>query len=178
MRYLFLRFSTILFFLILSTTFLQSQNNKVTWSSFNMGFAEVELYNLKVKSVAGQVFVGTTSRENTQVISGFLADTLFGGTLVSVEDGKEIPERFSLDQNYPNPFNPSTKINFAIPKESHVTLKIYDILEKEVETLVNEVVQPGYHEIFYVGAQLSSGVYLYRLVSNDYVSIKKLILIK
>ncbi len=178
MRYLILRFTSFLIFLILSTTFLQSQNNKVTWSSFNMGFADVTSSNLKIKSVAGQVFVGTVKHENTQVISGFLADTLFGGTLVSVGDGKELPKTFSLEQNYPNPFNPSTKIKFAIPRESHVTLKVYDILGQEVTTLVNEVVQPGYHEILYVGSRLTSGVYFYRLVSDDYASIKKFILLK
>ncbi|MBA4312736.1 MAG: hypothetical protein C0417_08910 [Chlorobiaceae bacterium] len=165
----------LLFIPLVSTT---AQNSKVSWFSFNMGYGQVESSNLKIKSVVGQQFVGTVMYNDFQVISGFLADTLFGGTLVSVVDGKELPKTFSLDQNYPNPFNPSTKIKFAIPRESHVTLKVYDILGQEVTTLVNEVVQPGYHEISYVGSRLTSGVYFYRLVSNDYVSMKKFILLK
>ena len=143
-----------------------------------MGYGAVESYNLKIKSVIGQQFVGTVMYNDFKVISGFLADTLFGGTLVSVGDGKELSKTFSLDQNYPNPFNPSTKIKFAIPRESHVTVKIYDLLGQEVETLVNEIVQPGNHELFYDGSRLTSGVYFYRLVTDSYTSTKKLILLK
>lgn len=170
--------SMLIFLVILISTSAVGQQNKINWFSFNMGYGHVQSNNLKIHSVVGQRFVGTVMRNDFQVIGGFLADTMFGGTLVSVNDGKELPKIFSLHQNYPNPFNPSTRIQFTVPKESHVTLKIYDILGMEVETLVDGIVQPGYHEALYVGTRLSSGVYFYRLVAADYTSTKKLVLMK
>ena len=71
--------------------------------------------------------------------------------------GNEIPLVYSLSQNYPNPFNPTTKINFAIPKQGLVTLRIYDVLGREVRTLVNEVKAAGYHTVDFDGSQFSSG---------------------
>ncbi len=89
---------------------------------------------------------------------------------------------YSLSQNYPNPFNPSTKIRFQIPKESYVTLKIYDILGNEIETLVNEEKPAGFYEVQFSAAgknrHLASGIYFYQLRSNDFVETKKFILMK
>jgi len=90
----------------------------------------------------------------------------------------EKPEKFMISQNYPNPFNPTTKINFALPKQGFVTLKIYDITGREMQTLVREVKQAGYYSVDFNGASLSSGVYFYRIQSNDFVSVKRMVLIK
>ncbi|MCX6161457.1 MAG: T9SS type A sorting domain-containing protein, partial [Ignavibacteriae bacterium] len=79
---------------------------------------------------------------------------------------------------YPNPFNPVTKINFAIPKQGLVTLKVYDVLGREVRTLVNEVKSVGTYAVDFNGAELSSGVYFYRLQSADFTDIKRMMLIK
>jgi hypothetical protein len=92
--------------------------------------------------------------------------------------GNTIPTVYSLSQNYPNPFNPVTKINFAIPKQGLVTLKIYDVLGREVRTLVSEVKTPGNYAVDFNGAELSSGVYFYRLQSADFTDIKRMMLIK
>ena len=92
--------------------------------------------------------------------------------------GTNIPSVYSLSQNYPNPFNPSTKINFAIPKQGLVTLKIYDILGREVRTLVNEVKSAGSYTIDFNASEFSSGVYFYKLESNSFTDIKKMMLIK
>ena len=89
-----------------------------------------------------------------------------------------IPTEFVLQQNYPNPFNPSTKISYSIPKSSFVTLKIYDVLGKEVMTLVNETKQVGNYEVEFNGSNLSSGAYFYRLESGDFKDIKRMVLIK
>ncbi len=89
-----------------------------------------------------------------------------------------IPNVYSLSQNYPNPFNPTTTIKYQIPKEGMVQLKVYDILGREVSTLVNEIQTPGNHKINFDGKYLSSGVYFYRLTSGSFVSTKKFILIK
>jgi len=92
--------------------------------------------------------------------------------------GMSTPTKYSLDQNYPNPFNPVTKINFEIPKQGFVSLKIYDVLGREVKTLVNEVKSPGFYSVDFNGTELSSGVYFYRMESNGFTEIKRMMLIK
>jgi hypothetical protein len=92
--------------------------------------------------------------------------------------GLELPNVYQLYQNYPNPFNPVTKINFDIPKQGLVTMKVYDVLGREVRTLINEVKSPGKYSIDFNGMELSSGVYFYRLESNGFTDIKRMVLIK
>jgi hypothetical protein len=89
-----------------------------------------------------------------------------------------VPSNFSLSQNYPNPFNPSTKINFDLPVDGNVSLKIFDMSGKEVMTLVNEVRTAGYYSVNFNGASLSSGIYFYTIQSGSFVSTKKMTLIK
>ena len=89
-----------------------------------------------------------------------------------------IPDRYSLSQNYPNPFNPTTKINFSIPKQGIVTLRVYDVLGKEVMTLVNEQKPAGNYSINFSAANLSSGAYFYRLESGEFKDIKRMIIVK
>ena len=89
-----------------------------------------------------------------------------------------VPAKFDLSQNYPNPFNPVTKINFDLPKSSQVTLKIYDVLGKEVKTLVNEFKDAGYHAVTFEASGLPSGVYFYRISAGEFSAVKKLVLMK
>ena len=89
-----------------------------------------------------------------------------------------IANDYSLSQNYPNPFNPSTKIAYSIPTNGLVTLKIYNILGKEVQTLVSEVKSAGSYEVSFNAASLSSGVYFYKLESGDFIDTKKMFLLK
>jgi hypothetical protein len=89
-----------------------------------------------------------------------------------------IPTTYALKQNYPNPFNPVTKISYDIPKQGLVTMKIYDILGREVRQLVNEVKSPGSYSVDFNAADLSSGVYFYKLESMGYSDIKRMMLIK
>jgi len=89
-----------------------------------------------------------------------------------------IPEKYELSQNYPNPFNPSTKINFSIPKDSKVSLQIYDMLGKEVKTLVNEYKAAGYYTVDFNAGNLTSGIYFYVIRTDNFTQSKKMILIK
>jgi hypothetical protein len=89
-----------------------------------------------------------------------------------------IPESPSLRQNFPNPFNPTTKVSFVISHSSFVTLKVYDVLGREVATLVNGKKEAGRHEVEFDGSNLQSGVYFYRLQAEQYSSTKKFILLK
>ncbi len=92
--------------------------------------------------------------------------------------GSTVPQVYSLSQNYPNPFNPTTKINFALPKQGLVTLKIYDILGREVRTLVNEIKTAGNYTVDFNASEYSSGVYFYKLESSGFSDIKKMMLVK
>jgi len=85
---------------------------------------------------------------------------------------------FILHQNYPNPFNPSTSIEFTLPKSEFTTLKVFNILGKEVETLVSNNLNQGNHTYQFDGKNLASGVYYYQLVAGDFTVIKKMVLIK
>lgn len=91
---------------------------------------------------------------------------------------RNIPNDFGLCQNYPNPFNPTTIITYRLPVSSHVTMKIYDLLGREVATLVNEKQNPGYHELTFNAAELSSGVYFYRITAGTFTASKKLVFVK
>jgi photosystem II stability/assembly factor-like uncharacterized protein len=98
-------------------------------------------------------------------------------TIVGVKDNY-LPGEFALKQNYPNPFNPSTKIEFRLNTKEHVLLKIYDVLGREVEVLVNEIKSAGMHSIDFNASKLSSGVYLYTITTANNIETKKMILTK
>lgn len=108
---------------------------------------------------------------------GVYAFTGCEGTITGIGN-TETPLAFRLSQNYPNPFNPVTKIAYALPKSGLVTLKVYDILGKEVATLVNEVKNAGSYSVDFSASGFTSGVYFYKLESNGISDIKKMMLIK
>jgi len=89
-----------------------------------------------------------------------------------------IPTEFSLSQNYPNPFNPSTVINYELPSSNFVTLKIYDLVGKEVATLVNEKLDAGRYSVKFNGSNLASGMYFYKISAGNFTFVKKMVLIK
>ena len=104
-----------------------------------------------------------------------------GSIVTSLKDQEythAIPSAYLLEQNYPNPFNPATTINYQLPKSGSVTLKIYDMLGKEVMTLVNEQKEMGRYTVQFDASSLSSGMYVYQLRANDYTSTKKMLLLK
>ena len=176
-----------------------TNNNEVTlnWStateSNNSGFdIERSASNgvwSRVGNVAGN---GTTvspmnySFTDRNVASGSYSYRLkqidFNGNFeyfnLSNEVNVGIPTKFDLSQNYPNPFNPSTSINYEIPFDGKVSLKIFDMAGKEVATLVNEVKTAGYYTYNFNASNLSSGVYFYSLSANNFTATKKMMLLK
>ncbi|HEX2984701.1 MAG TPA: choice-of-anchor J domain-containing protein [Ignavibacteriales bacterium] len=118
-------------------------------------------------------------------ISGTVTEWLYIGKderLIGVNEEPNLsaPKEYSLSQNYPNPFNPSTKIKYSLREPGHVSLTVYDMLGREVKTLINELMSAGEHEVIFNAAELnlSSGLYLYRIRSGSFVQTKKLMLIK
>ncbi len=98
--------------------------------------------------------------------------------LVKIQEGSEIPTKYTLYQNYPNPFNPSTIINYSIPKRSNIIIRVYDIIGREMATLLNEEKDAGNYSVKFDGSKLSSGIYFYQLRSGNFVETKKLLLMK
>jgi hypothetical protein len=98
--------------------------------------------------------------------------------VTSVDENPNVPVKFSLAQNYPNPFNPSTTIEFALPKSVHTTLKVFDLLGREVATLVDEQLPAGNYKREWHAQGMASGVYLYRLQAEEYVETKKLLFLR
>jgi hypothetical protein len=89
-----------------------------------------------------------------------------------------VPVEYNLSQNYPNPFNPSTVISYGLPNGSHVSLEVYNALGQLVEQLVDKEHEPGQYQVRFDAKGLSAGVYYYRLTAEDFVSTKKLLLVK
>lgn len=126
-----------------------------------------------------------TVAENGKI--SFIADHLskFGGgrsgignTAGVIEDNNETPENYNLLANYPNPFNPSTKITFNLTKDGFTTLKVYNLLGREVATLISEYKDKGSYEVEFNAADLPSGVYLYELRTSDSVLTEKMLLLR
>lgn len=90
----------------------------------------------------------------------------------------ENPSSYSLQQNYPNPFNPTTRVSFSLPSVSQVSLKVYDVMGREVQTLVNERLQSGTYETTFDGSGLNSGVYFYKIIADGFTDTKRMILVK
>jgi len=151
-----------------------STNNGLNWIQRNQGFGIVPcVYALLIAN--GYVFAGISGssvwRRNLNEAIGIKNISL------------EIPSSFSLSQNYPNPFNPSTNIRYTIPsnvkgKMSNVKLVVFDILGKEIATLVNEKQNAGTYEAIFDGSGLTSGFYFYRLTCDDFSETRKMVLIK
>jgi len=146
-----------------------SANNGASWIAKNQGFNVIpSVSSLQITN--NYIFAGTSFssiwRRSLQEIIGIHSIS------------SEVPYNFSLYQNYPNPFNPSTKIKFDIVKTGFTSLKVYDIVGKEVQVLVNEKLKPGGYETTFDGAQLTSGVYFYRLSSGEYSETKRMLLVK
>lgn len=148
------------------------------------------------KSVIGNASGGTMINSSSRMI-GTVGQTFIGQSASSVnisqagvwfkpvaiisdveETTLSIPIKFQLEQNYPNPFNPATTIRFSIPKQSQVTLKIYDVLGREVATIVNKEFESGVHEVVLDSRSLTSGVYIYQIQAGEFTEMRKLMLLK
>jgi hypothetical protein len=143
-----------------------STNNGSSWIA--VGFTDSYIYSLAVSGI--NLFAGTNGGVWLRPLSEMTT---------SVETlSPDLPGSFLLRQNYPNPFNPSTTINFKIPVSVYVSLKVFDMLGREVATLVSEKMVSGKYARRWNAENIPSGVYFYRLQAGSYVETKKLILLK
>ncbi len=111
-------------------------------------------------------------------LNGLILKTTNGGTAPIECISKEVPQTFSLKQNYPNPFNNSTKFEIHCPQYANVTVKLYDLLGKEIETIINGYLKPGIYAVTFDAGTLSSGIYFYKLISEKFSEVRSMVLIK
>jgi len=146
-----------------------STNSGVIWIRKNQGFNQIP--SVKALFIANNyIFAGTLGHS---VWRSPLSDIIGVQSISS-----EIPSSFSLSQNYPNPFNSMTKVKFQIANSGKVKITVFDILGKEVATLVNEPLQPGTYETTFDASNLSSGIYFYKLQTKNFSETKKMTLKK
>ena len=146
-----------------------STNNGTSWTQVNAGLSNTIVHTLAISGT--DIFAGTGD--------GNVWRRQISDMITAVKDNQNnIPMRFSLSQNYPNPFNPSTTISFSIPLRSSVSLKVLDLLGREVATIVSGEMQAGNYTRQWNATKMSSGIYFYRLQAGSYIQTKKLILLK
>lgn len=175
---------------------LELSVNNATKSDFNDVIVEVESAPDWIKFSSKKIEI-TKVPQSKEMIAKFLFDadrttnTDQASDMkfkITTSEGREfvktinikssVPDKFELNQNYPNPFNPTTKITFTLPKDSKVNLSVYNILGERVVELVNEEKKPGYYEYDFDGSRLASGMYIYRLQTGEFSSVKKMLLLK
>jgi photosystem II stability/assembly factor-like uncharacterized protein len=155
----------------------RSSDNGVTWELSNNGVNGAYIQKM-LHTTDNALYI--TTMEQGVFKSTNLGDEWFSvGPVTSIDnDNKLLPDEYELAQNYPNPFNPATKIKYQISELSFVTLKVYDVLGSEIATLVSEEKPSGKYEVDFSSKGLASGVYIYRMKVNDFITSKKMLLIK
>jgi N-acetylmuramoyl-L-alanine amidase len=154
-------------------------NNTLLWKPASGSFAYETYYTATIGSGAKSIY-GTAIDGNKDTIPGdpYTIQFRTQRSPTSVHDGGLQPLVYSLGQNYPNPFNPQTTIDFSVPSAGFVSLKIYDMIGREVATLVQSELSPGRYQATWDATHFSSGTYFYRMSTDDFVSVKRLTLLK
>jgi hypothetical protein len=144
-----------------------ASNTVVNYMVFNLPEESELIWRVRAQNGSGTSPWSTTASYTTM-----------GGTSTPVEEGAELPTQAELFQNYPNPFNPTTTIAFELPARSDVTLTVYDVMGRQVTTLVSESLSAGRHDVTWDAGDRASGLYLYRLRAGNFVQSKTLTLVK
>lgn len=176
------------------------ETQEITWSAVNIYDVKIELsvdngsswltiiettantgtysWVVSAPDSSDQCLIRITNVDDSQVYD--VSDSFFTIDIpTTVEDSENaIPSEFDLSQNYPNPFNPVTLIKYQVSEASLVSIKVYDLIGREVANLVNEVKQPGNYQISFNAENLASGIYFYKMIAGDFSSVKKMNLLK
>ena len=167
------------------TAYVVGKNNNVNgeiWRSVDQGESWVNIIDTTVINSSTSSFLYSTAIDFKGYVwvSGSASNifTTMPEPPVSVGDDKYVIRNYRLDQNYPNPFNPNTIISFELRRSDFVTLKVYDILGREIADLINGVKEAGVHQVTFDASNLTSGVYFYRLQSGNFMETKKMVLLR
>jgi len=145
------------------------------WTEFNV---PIQYLSSETPDMAMLSMIVANSNGEATPGTWAIVDYVTFGTPTDVEKINGLPEDYSIKQNYPNPFNPSTNIEYSIPSESFVELRVYDVLGNEVATLVNEQQQAGVYRTDFIANNLPSGMYFARISANDFTQVVKMTLLK
>jgi len=162
---------------------IDSSGGAVIWTTTNLGTTWIREH-LPIQGSSSlishmQFLNANLGFATTGSPSGAIGGLLRYGPATGISNnGSEIPSDYVLEQNYPNPFNPSTVIKFSIPKSGFVTIKVYNSMGKEVETLVSELMPAGNHMLSFDASALTSGLYFYKIVTNQFTDTKKMLFVK
>lgn len=143
----------------------ESSDGGETWKNVENEFKNIRI-NYLTKTSDGEIYMATDV--------GLYKNSI----LTNVSHIEEIVSEFSIEQNYPNPFNPTTTIKYSTPKHSNIEIKVFDVLGREITTLVNDIKAPGSYETSFNGRSLSSGVYYYQIKADQYFKRLKMLLVK
>lgn len=166
-----------------STTMEENNSGfEIERNSFGAGWKKIGFVNGKGTVNTQQNYLFTDKKLNTGRYSYRLKQIDYNGNYRYYDLQNEVvigvPEKFALMQNYPNPFNPGTVISYQLPVAGFVSLKIFDISGREVSSLVNEVKEAGYYSVSFDAKNLSSGTYFYKLTSDNFSAVKKMVVLK
>jgi len=151
--------------------------HQIPFSSISSGGERTNNSSYSLTGNVGQTVIGNTANSVHKMQHGFW-QLYYQNVIQNVKEEKLLPTVFKLEQNYPNPFNPSTIIKFAIPERINVVIKIYDILGGEITTLISQEMDIGWYEIKFNADNYSSGIFIYRMKAGNYVSTKKMLMVK
>lgn len=159
------------------------QSAGINSSTFSTGFGLSSGSNTTVVTAVGELFVGVATNEHTQLETGFLVVLQQQNNLLALENIVALPRDFALHQNYPNPFNPTTTIQFDLPKMVRIKIIVYDLQGREVVRLLNQHLEPGYHEMVWngrdrAGRDLPSGMYIVLMSTPKFRTSIKMVLLK
>jgi hypothetical protein len=144
------------------------------WEEYSIEFTTPE----NASTARVPIHFGEGANSNFFEFPIYLDDLRIEEVTVNVEENDQHPSEFSLNQNYPNPFNPTTTISFNLPIRSDIHLQLLDVLGRVVKEIAAGSYEPGPHQVQLDASNLSSGVYFYKLEAGDFISIKKLVVMK
>ena len=170
------KFALICLILIISINQVSAQYN-IGHSVFGNGAAKLTSTNYNMNCTVGQPVSGTCDEASYihKIGYWYSIDWIISDI---VDNSILVPNKYKLYQNYPNPFNPETTIRYALLKSSNVRIDVFNLLGQRITTLVNSTKPAGYHEAKFNAAQLPSGYYTYRIQTNGFHEVKKMVLIK
>jgi len=156
-----------------SNKILKSTNDGSSWFPMQIPAGQYIIKFMDAISVNNKVYAYAVS------LPGYILKLVDSVTLIGINNNNtNVPTNYVLLQNYPNPFNPQTTIDFNVPSRSFINITVFDILGREVSVLVNELKNPGNYSVQFNAEQLSSGIYLYKMTSDNFIDVKKMIIQK
>jgi hypothetical protein len=152
--------------------------NRTIWTFYTYATNRSFYREVKIADSIGCFEIDTKNQPTFYLMGAIINGRQYSMIFTGIDDGASLPQGYALYQNYPNPFNPTTTILYDVPQQSHVIIRVFNMLGQEVQTLVNEEKNPGSYNLEFNAGELPSGVYYYRLTAGNYFEGKEMMLIR